>query len=125
MSKIKNSTSGYIAETPELPYYAVIFSNTRTHTDDDGYGATAKRMVELGTAYPGFLGIESVREGHDGITVSYWRSKEDIARWRADAEHRVAQETGQTTWYSSYCLRVAKVERQHHYIAPLTSASKL
>ncbi len=35
-----------IAETPEPPYYAVIFTSLRTSVDE-GYGDTADRMVEL------------------------------------------------------------------------------
>jgi hypothetical protein len=34
------------ASTPEPPYYAVIFTSTRTAVDE-GYGEVADRMVEL------------------------------------------------------------------------------
>jgi heme-degrading monooxygenase HmoA len=99
------------ARLPEPPYYAVIFSSRRT-PGEAGYGAMAERMVELAAQQPGFLGVESVR-GADGfgITVSYWRSEEDIAAWRRHAEHRVAQEQGRAQWYEHYELRVARVER--------------
>ena len=48
-----------------------------------------------------------------GITVSYWTNEESIAGWKAQVEHRVAQETGRKVWYSNYQLRVAKVEREY------------
>jgi len=51
-----------IANTPKPPYYAVIFTSHRTE-GDNGYGQMAERMVELASEQPGFLGIESVREG--------------------------------------------------------------
>src|SRR5262245_28101125 len=103
------------ATTPQPPYYAVIFTSTRT-PGDDGYGAMAERMVELASSYPGFLGIESAR-GADGlgITVSYWASEEAIRVWHADAEHRVAQELGRTKWYRRFALRVARVERAYEF----------
>jgi len=63
--------ASWIANTPEPPYYAVIFTNTRTEADDQGYGDMAQRMVELAAGQPGFLGVESVRDGRLGITVSY------------------------------------------------------
>lgn len=110
-----NDDDTWIAATPEPPYYAVIFTNTRTQTDDAGYGAMAERMVELAMDQPGFLGVESVRNGRPGITVSYWRSLADIAGWRAHAEHRVAQEMGRSDWYAAYALRVAKVERETRF----------
>jgi heme-degrading monooxygenase HmoA len=101
------------ASLPEPPYYAVIFSSLRK-PGDEGYARMAERMVELARHQPGFLGEESTR-GADGfgITVAYWTSLEAIAHWRANAEHRVAQETGKATWYEHYAVRVALVERAY------------
>ena len=59
-----------IANTPEPPYYAVIFSSHLTE-DNNGYSQMADRMIELASKQPGFLGVESAREDI-GITVSYW-----------------------------------------------------
>src|SRR5262245_8507400 len=102
-----------IAMTPKPPYYAVIFTSLRTE-GDRGYGHTAQRMVELASEQSGFLGVESARtEGGLGITVSYWSSEEAIAAWKAQADHKIAQETGQRVWYSDYHLRVARVEREY------------
>ena len=108
------STPTGIARTPEPPYYAVIFTSKRTVTDDSGYGVVAQRMVDLGSRYDGFLGIESAR-GADGvgITVSYWRDEAAILAWKRDTEHEKAQRAGQHTWYSDYHVRVAKVERAY------------
>ncbi len=102
-----------LARTPAPPYYAVIFTSRRTD-GDRGYGAMAEKMVELGSRYDGFLGIESAR-GADGlgITVSYWRDEASIAAWKRDTEHLQAQRAGQQTWYADYEVRVAKVERAY------------
>ena len=99
------------ARTPEPPYYAVIFTSTRTDVAE-GYGETAERMVELAAQQPGVLGVESTR-GEDGlgITISYWESEEAIANWKRNAEHRVAQANGIQQWYDQFVTRVAKVER--------------
>jgi heme-degrading monooxygenase HmoA len=101
------------ARTPEPPYYAVIFTSTRTEVDE-GYAAVAGRMVELASKQPGFLGVESAR-GADGlgITVSYWASLAAIATWKANAEHRVAQTSGHRKWYQHFATRIAKVERAY------------
>ena len=40
-----------IAETPNPPYYAVIFSSHQSN-DHDGYAETAARMVELAAEQP-------------------------------------------------------------------------
>ena len=104
------NTAGF-ARTPKPPYYAVIFTSTRT-PGDEGYNAMAERMEELVSKQPGFLGVESTR-GADGlgITVSYWESLEAIAAWKANAEHRVAQTSGRKKWYAHFETRVARVER--------------
>jgi heme-degrading monooxygenase HmoA len=100
-----------ISNTPQPPYYAVIFSSHRTH-GDNGYAEMAERMVDLASKQPGFLGIESVREGL-GITVSYWESLEAINNWKKNAEHQEAQRLGHQQWYSKFRVRVAKVEREY------------
>ena len=104
-------SAGGAARTPEPPYYAVIFSSTRTLIDE-GYDVMADRMLELAQRQPGFLGFESAR-GADGfgITVSYWASLEAIATWKAHGEHRIAQETGRRKWYQHFVTRIARVER--------------
>ena len=101
------------AQTPEPPYYAVIFTSLRNE-GDDGYAQMAERMMELAARQEGFLGAESVRDGL-GITVSYWRDRDSIARWKADMEHREAQRLGREKWYRSYRIRIAKVEEERHF----------
>jgi hypothetical protein len=65
-------SAGGFARTPEPPYYAVIFTSTRTAVDE-GYGAMADRMVELASQQPGFLGVESTR-GADGLGIRVERA---------------------------------------------------
>lgn len=72
----------------------------------------ADRMVELASSQPGFLGIESAREDVD-ITVSYWADIESITAWKANVEHREAQEKGRREWYSDFRVRISKVEREY------------
>jgi heme-degrading monooxygenase HmoA len=109
------------AATPEPPYYAVIFTSTRTSVDA-GYHDVAARMVELASRQPGFLGVESTR-GADGlgITVSYWASLDAIAAWKSQGEHRVAQSNGHKKWYEHFEVRIARVERA--YPGPLAGSS--
>lgn len=102
-----------IADTPEPPYYAVIFTSLRTD-GDDGYGAMAAAMVELAAQQPGFLGVESARDGL-GITVSYWTDLESIAAWKANTKHLAAQQAGRERWYSTFKTRIARVDRNYGF----------
>lgn len=109
------------------PYYAVIFCSQRTDArPDDGYGDTADRMVALAAAQPGYLGVESARDSAGlGITVSYWRSIDDIRAWRAVTEHVAARDQGRRDWYRHYELRIARVERHYGWEAADGSADPL
>ncbi len=100
-----------IALTPNPPYYAVIFTSIRTD-GDHGYAEIASKMVQLAAEQPGFIGIESARDGV-GITVSYWSDLESIKQWKANAEHLVAQKLGHEQWYTNFKTRIAKVERDY------------
>ncbi|NQY39709.1 MAG: antibiotic biosynthesis monooxygenase [Henriciella sp.] len=104
--------SGF-ANTPEPPYYAVIFTST-LGDDDNGYDAMGQAMVDLAQHQPGFLGIETTR-GADGLgmTVSYWKDEASIQAWKAQSQHMLAQKNGIERWYSHYELRVAKIERAY------------
>ena len=100
-----------IACTPDPPYYAVIFTSHRTAADNS-YLEMAEKMVELAEQQPGFLGVESAREDI-GITVSYWTDLESIRLWKEHIEHQKARKSGRESWYSTFQVRIAKVERSY------------
>ncbi len=97
----------------QQPYYAVIFTNTRTE-GDFGYAEMAEQMERLAKQQKGYLGFESARSNL-GIAVSYWESLEAIANWKANLEHQYAQERGKSDWYSWYKVRICRVEREYEF----------
>jgi len=100
-----------ISNTPSAPYYAVIFTST-LNSDHEGYEETAERMVELAHKETGFLGLETARD-KVGITVSYWKDLDSIKAWKANLEHAKAIGRGKAEWYTSFKVRIAKVERDY------------
>ncbi|HET6152586.1 MAG TPA: antibiotic biosynthesis monooxygenase [Marmoricola sp.] len=108
-----------IADLPEPPYTAVIFSNVRTD-GDRGYAAMADRMKHLAAEQPGYLGYESSREHGLGITVSYWADEDAARAWKQVHEHGIAQARGREAWYADYQVRVATVHRAY---GPTTSSA--
>ncbi len=104
------------AQLPEPPYCVVIFPSVRTGVDAEDYGTMAETMVALAAEQPGFLGIESVRNGEGrGITLSYWTDEAAIAAWKKNAAHKEAQKKGRADWYERFAIRVARVERAHSF----------
>lgn len=100
-----------IAETPEPPYVACIFSSLRTE-GDHGYAEASVGMDALAAQQPGYLGIEAARDGL-GITVSYWRDEQSARAWKQVAEHRRVQRRGHDEWYADYRVRIATVTREY------------
>ncbi len=72
----------------------------------------SQKMLDLATIQPGFLGVESARE-EMGITVSYWKDVGSINIWKENIDHVEAQKLGRNKWYSSYRIRISKVEREY------------
>lgn len=103
-----------IAQTPQPPYYAVIFTAIASQMQD-GYAEMVARMHELAQESVGYLGMESAGSSFE-ITVSYWKDEESIRNWKNNSAHKVAQELGKSNWYNAFHVRVARVERAYGFI---------
>lgn len=102
------------ANTPQPPYYAAIFSSTHTGAHE-GYAEDTETILELAREHPGFLGIEAAGDDDLSIAVSYWDSDETIGAFKELAEHLIIQKRGRETYYKSYKMRVARVERDYAF----------
>ena len=100
------------AITPTPPYYAVIFTSLRTE-GDNGYAEMAKRMVELASVQPGFLGFDTARQ-EIGISISYWSTQAAIKAWKENIEHLQAQSKARD-WYTTLRVRICRVEREYGF----------
>ena len=96
------------------PYYAVIFTSTRTE-GDNGYSEMSELMESLAKEQEGFIGVDSARNAV-GITVSYWENLESIKNWKQNTEHLLAQQKGRSEWYNWYNVRICKVEREYDFV---------
>ncbi|NVJ88197.1 MAG: antibiotic biosynthesis monooxygenase [Flavobacteriaceae bacterium] len=103
-----------IVSNLEVPYYAVIFTSVLKDIEISSYYKTAKRMEEIAKEQQGFLGIDSSRTDI-GITISYWKTLNDIINWKNNLEHKEAQIKGREEWYSKYQIRICKVEREYGF----------
>ena len=92
--------------------YAVIFTAEINKLDQD-YSDTASRMRELAKSKYGCIEFTAVTEGNREIAISYWDSKEQIAAWKRDPEHQLAQELGRSKWYKSYKVQIVRIDREY------------
>ena len=103
-----------IADLPPGAVAVIFHSVRRADTDGaSGYAEMSEAMDALVAQQPGYLGARSVREGQEGITVSYWRDDASARAWKAVAEHVVAQRRGREEWYAEYDVIVAEVIRAY------------
>jgi heme-degrading monooxygenase HmoA len=96
--------------------YAVIF-RAKPGVIDEAYARTAASLRELAFASFGCLDFISASEGESEVTISYWPDIDSIRRWKAHAEHVLAQELGRAKWYASYTVQIAKIEREYCFQA--------
>lgn len=96
------------------PYYAVIFSSTRTD-NLEAYEEMDNKLSEMANKQPGFLGLESIQQGKRSITISYWQSLEAISQWKNNSLHQKAQKIGKERWYENYHIQICKVDRTYSF----------
>jgi heme-degrading monooxygenase HmoA len=70
-------------------------------------------MRELAMNKYGCIELTSICEDNYEITISYWKSLENIRQWKRNEEHVEAQENGKARWYKSYHVQVVKVVREY------------
>ena len=88
--------------------YAVIFK-AKTNELDEAYFKMANRMRELAINEYGCTEFTAVTEGSSEIAISYWKSMEDIKKWKDNSEHLLAQDLGRSKWYKEYTVQIVEV----------------
>jgi heme-degrading monooxygenase HmoA len=92
--------------------FAVVFEVQPRSDRWDAYLGLASALRPELVAIDGF--IDNIRYGskrREGwlLSLSTWRDEKALVRWRTNAPHHAAQETGRTEVFSDYHLRVGQV----------------
>lgn len=98
--------------------HAVIFELKVNPGRDADYFALAKELRAVLESMDGFLGIEryqSVTDPEKFVSISLWRDEAAIAAWRAQSDHRQAQNRGQSEIFSEYRLLVGDIVREYRF----------
>ena len=94
----------------EPGHYASIFISERP-LDPPGYAEAMTEVMALAESMEGYLGFESLRDGRDGIFISYWRDTEAVKGWAEQANHRRAKVRGVSEWYDAFRSVTCRVEK--------------
>ena len=95
---------------------AVIFEVWPAEGRREEYLDLAGELKPLLADIDGFVSVErfeSLTEPGKVLSLSIWRDEASLAKWRAIAEHRVAQARGRKGVFKDYRLRVASVVRDY------------
>lgn len=93
----------------------VVFEVVVKEGKDEGYLEEAARLKPLVEQMDGFISIERFRSLADPrklVSYSVWRDLDAVNRWRADADHQMAQRRGREDLFESYTIRIAEVVRE-------------
>lgn len=92
--------------------YVVIFKADAKHLDES-YAETAAMLRKTALEQFNCVAFEAVSENGREIALSYWRSEDDIVRWKHHGEHLAAQRHALHNWYSAYSVEIARIERSY------------
>lgn len=89
--------------------YVVTFFTEIHEGVTEEYESWSRKMQDLARSQPGFLGFEAVQQKDGkGISVSFWKTLEDIQNWKSHPEHLEAQKIGRERFYKSLKIIVSK-----------------
>lgn len=95
---------------------AVIFEVEPDPAHSDRYFELAAGLREEVEQADGFISIErfqSLTTEGKFVSLSYWRDKEAVDTWYANANHAGAQSEGRAGIFKDYRIRVAEVFRDY------------
>jgi heme-degrading monooxygenase HmoA len=96
--------------------HAVIFEVEPEDARRQDYLDLAARLRPELERIDGFISVErfeSLSQPGKILSLSFWRDAAAVERWRAQQNHRLAQQAGRTGIFRTYRLRVAAVERDY------------
>ena len=99
------------------PQVVCVFRSTRSDHSDVEYADWSHRMDQLVATVPGYISHSSFRDdaSRRGVTISYFRSVEDLMAWKRVPEHREAQALGRSSFYTTYEIVVAEIVRHYEW----------
>lgn len=92
--------------------FVVIF-RAKTAALDNRYIEFANQLRDKALNDYNCIEFVSAHQYGNEIALSYWHSKEDILRWKADSQHLSAQQLGKDAWYENYRLEICDIQRSY------------
>ena len=101
----------------------VVFEFELNEGCQDRYFELAGQLKADLETQPGFISIErfeSLNTPGRFVSLQAWQDNASVLAWRANVEHRLAQNEGRETLFKSYRLRVAEAIRDYTDKGPVS-----
>jgi heme-degrading monooxygenase HmoA len=97
-------------EKPKKGNYAVIFIS-KLNPEANGFKDLNELAYNEALSINGFIKEVSARNtDNNGVSVSFWESKEAIEEWRNNAVHQMAKERGKANYLESYEIYITEIK---------------
>ena len=105
-----------LVQTPKPPYIAVLFSSVKAiQKANKNYVSMNKQVSDAAKQMQGYLGCENFTSNDKELTISYWKTLEDVELWKTNTIHLIAKNKGIEEWYESYAIRICEVKRDNFF----------
>jgi heme-degrading monooxygenase HmoA len=96
----------------ETGQVVTVFRSRLRPDANPAYGELASRMSALAKTMPGYVDHKSfTADDGERVTVVTFADQASHDAWRTQADHREAQRAGIASYYASYSLQVATVDK--------------
>lgn len=95
---------------------AVIFISQLVKPFPEIYPKVADKISKLAMEQQGYIDEQSSRDENGfGVSVSFWETIDDAAKWKENSIHQNIQERGKNEWYEWYRVEIAEVTRSYQH----------
>ena len=92
--------------------YVIVFRSRLRPGVDAAYSQRAGQIYEIAATMPGLMSAtDFVAEDGERCAIIEFDTLEHLLAWRDHPEHLKVQQEGRDTYYASYSISIAKVER--------------
>ena len=96
----------------EAGQVVTVFRSRLRADANPAYGEHADRMSDLAATMPGYIEHKTfTADDGERVTIATFADQASHDAWRTQVDHREAQRTGIASYYETYSLQVATVDR--------------
>jgi hypothetical protein len=94
--------------------YAVIFTyQFNPGMPNEEYKHHSKTLNQLVKGQKGFIKVKDFSNEGELVSISYWETLEDIAKWSADNGHIIAKQFGKEQGYAYYTVEISHIVKSY------------